>query len=317
VSFSGVGTCVVDGDQGGNTDYLPATQAQQSVAVGQASQSLSFTSTPPSSAFYQGPSYTVAADASSGLTPVYSVDPAATSVCSVTGTTVTFVGVGTCIVDANQAGDTDYLSATQVSQSFTVVQATPTTPIISNLPGPAYFGGSFAATVSTTGDGVRSVTSSTPSVCRASGLTVSYVGVGNCTLTAHVAVGTNYVAAVGSAQSFAVHGFSITTSTLPAATRGKSYKPVHLTEAGAGTSTSPNVTTFKWAKQAVVLPATALPKGMTLSSAGALSGTPSLTLTAGLKSIKVEVTETVTTVVGRTVHRKLTTAFATIPINLN
>jgi len=317
VSFVDVGTCLVDADQGGNTDYQPANQAQQSIVVSQASQSLSFTSAPPSPASYQGPSYTVAATASSGLTPVYSIDSAATSVCSITGATVTFVGVGTCVVDTNQTGDTDYLAATQISQSFAVVQATPSTPFIANLPGPAYYGGSFAATVSTTGDGVRSVTSATPSVCTASGLAVSYVGAGTCTLTADVAAGTNYAAAVGSAQSFAVHGFSITTSSLPAATRGKSYKPVHLAEAGAGISTSPHVTTIMWAKQSVVLPATALPKGMTLSSTGVLSGTPSLTLTAGATSIKVKVTEVVTTAVGSTVHRKTTTAYATIPIYLN
>ncbi len=81
---------------------------------------------------------------------------------------------------------------------------TPTTPVISNLPGSGVNGGGFTASVSTTGDGTTSVTSSTNGVCTASGLAVSYVGLGTCTLTAHVAAGPNYAAADGSPQSLTV-----------------------------------------------------------------------------------------------------------------
>src|SRR4029077_5961127 len=37
------------------------------------------------------------------------------------GTTVTLLSIGSCAIDANQAGDTDYLAATTVTQSFTIV----------------------------------------------------------------------------------------------------------------------------------------------------------------------------------------------------
>ena len=49
VSFTGVGSCVIDASQGGNTDYL-AGQAQQSLTVGQGSQSITFTSSAPTGA---------------------------------------------------------------------------------------------------------------------------------------------------------------------------------------------------------------------------------------------------------------------------
>jgi hypothetical protein len=65
-------------------------------------------------------------------------------------------------------------------------------------------GGTFVPFVSTTGDGTTSVTSSTSSVCTVSSGTVSYIGVGNCSLTAQVAAGTNYGSASGSAQGFGV-----------------------------------------------------------------------------------------------------------------
>ena len=85
-----------------------------------------------------------------------------------------------------------------------MAKATSTTPTISNLPGSGTYGGSFDPTVSTDGDGATSVTSSTTGVCTVSGSTVSYVGVGTCTLVAHVAAGTNYTAADGSNQSISV-----------------------------------------------------------------------------------------------------------------
>jgi YVTN family beta-propeller protein len=85
------------------------------------------------------------------------------------------------------------------------IKDTPTTPTISNLPGSGFVGSGFTATVSTTGDGGRSVTSSTTGVCTASGLVISYIGAGTCTLTAHVAAGTNYTAADGSPQSLTIY----------------------------------------------------------------------------------------------------------------
>jgi large repetitive protein len=36
------------------------------------------------------------------------------------GDTVTYLAAGTCVIDANQAGDSNYLAATQVSQTVTV-----------------------------------------------------------------------------------------------------------------------------------------------------------------------------------------------------
>jgi len=41
-------------------------------------------------------------------------------VCSVSGSTVSFAAAGTCVIDANQAGDTSYAAAAQVSQTLVV-----------------------------------------------------------------------------------------------------------------------------------------------------------------------------------------------------
>ena len=105
-----------------------------------------------------------------------------------------------CEGQTADAGLLGYLVAT----ALPIGKGAPTTPAISNLPKSGTTGDHFTAVVSTTGDGITSVTSTTTSVCTASGLVVSFVGVGTCSLIAHVAAGTNYTSADGSAQTFTV-----------------------------------------------------------------------------------------------------------------
>ena len=57
------------------------------------------------------------------------------------------------------------------------------------------------------------MTSYSATVCTASGLDVSFVGVGTCSLTTHVAEGADYLAAFGHPQNFAVDRAVPTTPT--------------------------------------------------------------------------------------------------------
>jgi len=61
-------------------------------------------------------------DRKSGLTPAITVDASSSSVCTISGATVTFNKGGVCALDANQAGNTSYAEATQVQQAFAVVK---------------------------------------------------------------------------------------------------------------------------------------------------------------------------------------------------
>jgi hypothetical protein len=125
VSFIGVGQCVIDANQAGNADYLMAAQVQQTITVGKASQTITFTSRAPSDATV-GATYTVrATGGDSGNAVTFST----TSMCTVSGSRVSFLGVGECVIDANQAGDADYLAATQAAQRFRVVKATSKTAL--------------------------------------------------------------------------------------------------------------------------------------------------------------------------------------------
>src|SRR5258708_5194675 len=85
------------------------------------SQSISFTSVPPS-APAAGGTYVVAARGGGSGNPVtFSIDLSSTSsACSISGSTVTFRQLGSCVIDANQAGSGKYQAAPQAQQTITV-----------------------------------------------------------------------------------------------------------------------------------------------------------------------------------------------------
>src|SRR6185503_11399475 len=88
-----------------------------------ASQAIVFTSTAPSGAKVGGSAYEVAATGGGSGNPVtFTIDPSASSVCSIAGSTVSFTAVGTCKVSANQSGDANYEPAAQAQQSFQVTK---------------------------------------------------------------------------------------------------------------------------------------------------------------------------------------------------
>jgi uncharacterized repeat protein (TIGR01451 family) len=76
--------------------------------------------------------FTISATASSGLT--VSFNSQTTSVCTVSGSTVTLVAIGTCSIQATQAGNANYLAATSVTRSFQVTQGTLSGAALSFVP---------------------------------------------------------------------------------------------------------------------------------------------------------------------------------------
>ncbi len=88
-----------------------------------APQTVAFTSTQPSGVTVGSPTYTPTATGGGSTSPVViSLDPTSTG-CALTGGTVSFTSAGTCVIDVNQAGDTNYTAALQAQQSITVSAA--------------------------------------------------------------------------------------------------------------------------------------------------------------------------------------------------
>jgi hypothetical protein len=216
VSFTGAGTCVIDANQAGNGTYLPAPQKQQTVEVVKASQTITFTSTPPSPAIFGG-TYTPSATGGASGNPVtFSIDPSSGSgACSISAGTVSFTGVGLCVIDANQAGSANYVPAPEVQQSFSITKASQTITFTSTPPSPALFGGTYtpSATGGASGNPVTfSIdSSSTAGACWILNGKVSFIGPGSCVVDANQAGNANYNAAPKKQQSFSI-GFSKTLS---------------------------------------------------------------------------------------------------------
>ena len=132
VHFTAVGTCIIDANQAGNSEFGPSPQVQQIIPIAKSNQAISFTSTVPAIAAVGGPTYAVSADSSSGLPVTLAIDSSATSVCSISVGVVSFTGVGTCVVDANQPGDPDFMAAPTVQQTVTVKCLAITTTAVPN-----------------------------------------------------------------------------------------------------------------------------------------------------------------------------------------
>lgn len=98
-------------------------------------QTIAFTSGAPNAARVGGATYHVTAEATSKLPVTLTIDAASSAVCTISGSTVSFIAAGTCTIDANQAGNGEqpgsgeyeeppfYGPAATVRQSFPVAAA--------------------------------------------------------------------------------------------------------------------------------------------------------------------------------------------------
>jgi Bacterial Ig domain len=208
VSFTGIGTCVIDANQIGDATYATAAQVQQSLPVDKGDQTISFTSTAPAGATVGGPTYNVTATSTSGLTVALTVDASASAVCSISGSTVSFLSVGTCVIDANQAGDASYNAAPQAQQSDPVAKGDQTITFTSTAPAGAKVGGPTYTVTATASSGLPvtlTIDAAASSVCTisgsTSGSTVSFIGAGTCVIDANQAGNADYNAAPQVQQS--------------------------------------------------------------------------------------------------------------------
>jgi hypothetical protein len=114
------------------TGYL-ASSGSSTLTITQASQSIAFVNPGPQTMGTAVPALT--ANSSSGLAVNFS--SATPTVCTVSAATVTLLAPGTCTIDANQAGNSNYAAAPTVAQSFNVTAPPAATPLFT-LPAGRY-----------------------------------------------------------------------------------------------------------------------------------------------------------------------------------
>ncbi len=114
------GTCTITATATAGGNYAATSGSPVNITINKIAQTITITSSAPTRARSGGPTYTITATSSSGLTVAFTLDGSSTG-CSLAGSVVTFTAAGTCRIDANQAGNVDYNGATQVQQVITVV----------------------------------------------------------------------------------------------------------------------------------------------------------------------------------------------------
>lgn len=185
VDYLHVGTCQVVASQAGNFEYNPGS-ATQTITVGQATQTITFTTAPPTQASI-GTSHDInATGGTSGNPVVYSVHGSTTNnACTVNASTgvVQYLRVGSCVIAANQAGNSDFAAAPQklypampVRNGQTINTANLPDYGLTGQPAPIYVTGGAS------GNPVV-ISSTTPAVCTVSNDTVTYNAPGTCTLS--------------------------------------------------------------------------------------------------------------------------------------
>jgi Leucine-rich repeat (LRR) protein len=199
VTIVGAGTTTITASQAGDGNYLAATEVQQTLTVEKAAQTITFGAL--DNKTFGDADFGLTATVSSGLDVSYTSSDL--TVTTIDGSTVTIVGAGTTTITASQAGDGNYLAATEVQQTLTVDKAAQTITfgaLDNKTFGDADFG--LTATVSSGLD--VSYTSSDLTVTTIDGSTVNIIGAGTTTITASQAGDDNYLAATEVQQTLTV-----------------------------------------------------------------------------------------------------------------
>jgi RHS repeat-associated protein len=201
VSVLKVGTCTLTANQAGNASFSAAPQVSRNVVINKGNQTVTFAG-PANPTQFSATALALTGSASSTLAVAYT--SATTSVCTVSGTNMTFVSVGTCTINANQTGNANWNAAAQVQRTFTISKGTQTI----TFAGPANPTPFSLSTLALTGSVNSSLpityASTTTGVCTVSGSNMTFVAAGSCTLTANQAGNANWNAATQVSRTFTI-----------------------------------------------------------------------------------------------------------------
>lgn len=129
--FTGAGTCKVKvsitGDQ-----YADAVSSVVSFNIGKKDQIISLSALNPMTLGDENQLITSSTNAS-GLTVTLSVDSSSSGICEIVSGRVRALTVGTCVINSNQSGNTNFNPGTQAQQSF-LISDVPSTPPPSTPP---------------------------------------------------------------------------------------------------------------------------------------------------------------------------------------
>lgn len=236
VTVVGVGSTDITASQAGDVNYLPAPDVAQNLTVSQGTQTITF-GTLANKKFGDADFDLTATGGGSGNTVTYMSSN--TAVATISGSTVTIVGVGSTDITASQSGNVNYLAAPDVIQNLTIEKADQMI-LFSSLPAKTFGDATFdlSATGGASGNPVTFASSNT-AVATVSGTTVTIVGAGTTNITASQAGDATYAAAADVVQPLTVNKANQFISFLPMASPNLVERSSLTLSATGGSSGNP------------------------------------------------------------------------------
>ncbi len=177
VTFTGDGTCVVDFNDPGNSNYAAASQVTQSVKV-YAKNAISTSAFPPAGS--AGGSYAPGTSATSGDKVIMTLATYSKG-CYLNYGWIEFNGSGTCVVNFNDPGNGAFAAASQVQKSIKVYASNKIYP--STPPAAGSINETYTPSASTTsGDKVQIQLNSSSTGCSLSDGKVTFTANGVCVI---------------------------------------------------------------------------------------------------------------------------------------
>jgi len=178
VHITAAGSCTITASQTGNANYNAATSVPRTFQIAKADQPITVNTHAPATAA-GGSSFFVSASAPGG-----SVTYSSSGACTNSGSSFSAASAGgTCTVKYDQAGNTNYNAASQVTESVTVTATSvPPTITFGSLASKTFGDADFSISASSTSG--LAVSFAASGNCTVSGSTVHITGAGSCTVTA-------------------------------------------------------------------------------------------------------------------------------------
>jgi hypothetical protein len=216
---SGTGTCTVEYDQAGDANYDAAPQKTESVTAQKAAQTITITKHAPATAAFNDSFDVAATGGASGNAVTFSSD----GPCTNSGATFAMTsGSGTCTVKYDQAGDSNYNPAPQVTETVNAQKAGQTITVSTHAPASAVYNTSFSVAATGGGSGNPVTFSSSGACTNAAAMFTMTSGTGTCSVRYDQAGNTNYNPAPQVTESVTAQkaGQTITFGVLAAKTFG-------------------------------------------------------------------------------------------------
>jgi hypothetical protein len=245
LTVTGVGNFVIDANQTGNTNYSAAPQVQRTVVANALiAQAINFTQPATPQTYSSGLTISLSASGGGSENPVvFSIDASSTGAGSISGSTLTVTTVGSFVIDANQAGNSNYSAAPQVQRTVVVTQA-PQTITFTQPTSPVTYSSGLTIPLSATGGAsgvavVFTIDASSTGAGTISGSTLTVTKAGNLVIDANQAGNTNYSAAAQVQRTVVVNvpapDFSVasTTASQSVAPGGSAVYSITIADVGS------------------------------------------------------------------------------------